>query len=473
MSLAAAPSSASDLASVRAWWGWTPVAGIDGEGQDLLGGVVSDALDVHAALGGGDHRDAGRLTVDQQGEVQLASNVGAFLDVEAVDLLALGAGLDGDEHPAEHLLGVLADVLDGLDDADAALGVLAEALEAALAAASGVDLGLHDEHRAAQLLRRRDRLVGGEGGLAAGHVHAERAQDGLGLVLVNVHGRARGKLKGVAGVLGRGRGRGNARMTGDAAALPGSARQATGRPMELDCYQVSPDAPPLTPAAPRRDWMDKSNDRFAYRCLPLTMANSSGWEMRLPATVRISWNGKADRKGVSIAGYDSKWPVRMFVQSHFGEGVVTFITGYLFRTPPGVALWAAGPPNEVKDGIGPLTGLIETDWLPFPFTMNWKFTRPGEVTFEKGEVFCFLTLMEQGRLDAVRPRVRSLSENPELDAEYKAWTRSREQFNAALEAREPEALKEAWQRFYMRGETPTGAKALAHATRRTVAAPRR
>jgi hypothetical protein len=52
-----------------------------------------------------------------------------------------------------------------------------------------VDLRLHHVHRAAQLLRRRRRLVGGEGGLAAGHVHAERAQDGLGLVLVMFMGK--------------------------------------------------------------------------------------------------------------------------------------------------------------------------------------------------------------------------------------------------------------------------------------------
>ena len=42
-------------------------------------------------------------------------------------------------------------------------------------------------------------------------------------------------------------------------------------------------------------------------------------------------------------------------------------------------MWAMGPPNHVKDGIQPLVGLVETDWLPFPFTMNWHLhpARPG------------------------------------------------------------------------------------------------
>jgi hypothetical protein len=241
--------------------------------------------------------------------------------------------------------------------------------------------------------------------------------------------------------------------------------------MDLECYRLSPDAPPLVPGGARRGWMDESGDRFAYRCLPLTMANTSGWELRLPADVRIAWNGKKGKEAIAITGGDGRWPVRLFVQSHFGEGVVTFITGYLFRTPPGVAVWTAGPPNEVKDGIGPLTGLVETDWLPFPFTMNWKFTRPGIVEFKKGEVFCFLTLMEHGKLEAVRPMLAGLADNPGLAAEYKAWSASRDRFIKALDAREPEAVKEAWQRFYMRGEAPTGAKAPAHATKRTLAAP--
>jgi hypothetical protein len=241
--------------------------------------------------------------------------------------------------------------------------------------------------------------------------------------------------------------------------------------MELECYRLRADAPAIRPATARRDWMDASAARSAYRCLPLTMANSSGWELRLPCDVKVSWNGKPDKKAIVIVGYDPQWPVRSYVQSHFGEGVVTFITGYLFRTSPGVAVWTSGAPNEPKDGIAPLTGLVETDWLPFPFTMNWKFTRPGEVVFKKGEVFCFVTLVEHARLETVNPVLRDLGSNPELEAEYHAWSRSREDFNRRLAEREPEALRSAWQRYYMRGRTPAGEQAESHATRRKLAAP--
>ncbi len=242
--------------------------------------------------------------------------------------------------------------------------------------------------------------------------------------------------------------------------------------MKLEAYRTRPDAPPLTPGEAGRDWMDASDQRFAYRCLPLTVANTTGWTLSLPCDVTVAWNGKRDRNAISIRGYHPTFPVPVYVQSHFGEGVVTFITGYLFRTPPGVAVWAHGPPNVPKDGAYPLSGLIETDWLPFPFTMNWKMTRSGEVTWKAGEPFCFVTLLEPSRLDAVQPQVLDLAENAELKAESDAWTRSRTTFIERLEAREPEALKEQWQRFYTKGETPTGRRAPGHVTKRRLPGPR-
>lgn len=49
-------------------------------------------------------------------------------------------------------------------------------------------------------------------------------------------------------------------------------------PAELfHAYRVHPAGLPLTPAPIDRDWMDATPDRFAYRCLPLVIANQAGW----------------------------------------------------------------------------------------------------------------------------------------------------------------------------------------------------
>jgi hypothetical protein len=103
-----------------------------------------------------------------------------------------------------------------------------------------------------------------------------------------------------------------------------------------------------------------------------------------------------------------------------------------------------------------LDGLVETDWLPFPFTMNWLFTRPGTIRFEKGEPFCFILPVPHMQIETIEPRVLPLSADPELAAEHAAWGTARADFNQNLSTRDPATLKEKWQRFYLNGKSPSG-----------------
>ena len=68
---------------------------MDLDADDLLGRLRRDFLDVHAAGGRGDERDAAGVAVEQQAQVQLALDLRAGLDVDLVDRQALGPGLLG------------------------------------------------------------------------------------------------------------------------------------------------------------------------------------------------------------------------------------------------------------------------------------------------------------------------------------------------------------------------------------------
>jgi hypothetical protein len=238
---------------------------------------------------------------------------------------------------------------------------------------------------------------------------------------------------------------------------------------EMTCYRSMADAMEIIPGRASRAWMDETNQRFAYRCIPLSIANASGWEIILPFSLTAIWNGGAREEDLTIVQDGSSG----LVCSHFGHGVLTFHTGWLFRTSPGWALWCRGAPNHLVDGIVPLEGVVETDWLPFPFTMNWRFTEPGAVHFEKGEAICFVTLMPHATLDAVVPRVRELADDPVLKSEHDAWSKSRNDFNARLAANEPDAVKEGWQRTYVRGASPGRERPSAfHRSKRKLERPR-
>jgi len=133
----------------------------------------------------------------------------------------------------------------------------------------------------------------------------------------------------------------------------------------------------------------------------------------------------------------------------------------------------SGAPNSHTDGIIALEGLVETDWTPATFTMNWRFTRPGLVQFEKNECFCFLTLVPHSVLDTVQPVLHDISDNPRLQASYESWRDKRVDFSTRLARREPEAVRQGWQRDYLHGyDAEDNFKPFYHLSKRRLLEPR-
>lgn len=223
--------------------------------------------------------------------------------------------------------------------------------------------------------------------------------------------------------------------------------------MKLTCHPVSGPLPAIRPAPTDRPWMDASPEAFAYRCLPLTIANAHGWEILNPRRFSAVWDGRPEQDAIQISCFGGPAPAI----SHFGSGVLTFHVNALFKTEEGVNLWVGGPPNRPKDGIFPLTGIVETDWSPYTFTMNWLFTRPGQtVTFEYGEPFAFFFPLSIELIEATEPVVRPLSDDTPLEANHAAWVGSRREFNSTLSTPESPAAKQKWQKRYHRGINPDG-----------------
>ncbi len=136
----------------------------------------------------------------------------------------------------------------------------------------------------------------------------------------------------------------------------------------------------LRPSPARRNWMDE--EPRAYQCLPLVIANQWGWQILCPTEVRVTWDGTPRLAGLRIEVDPQYLPA---IKSQFGCGIVTFSPPWLFRTPPGWDLYLKGPSNRWKANCHPLEGIIETWWLNYTFTINWKLIEPGTVVFARGE----------------------------------------------------------------------------------------
>ena len=221
--------------------------------------------------------------------------------------------------------------------------------------------------------------------------------------------------------------------------------------MELICYLHSGWEPLIRPAEAMREWMTATPEAFAYRCLPLNIANSHGWEVLSPCSFEARWLGGAGTDQVDIKLAPGT-RAEIAPVSIFGQGILTFHIAGLFRTPPGWNLWVGGSPNRPKEWIYPLTGVVETDWAPYTFTMNWRFTRRfRSVRFEENEPICFFFPVQRGYLDEITPTLVPMESDPELFEKFRAWSKSRDEFHAQMTRTTPQVGTDKWQKHYYRG----------------------
>jgi hypothetical protein len=225
----------------------------------------------------------------------------------------------------------------------------------------------------------------------------------------------------------------------------------TTESLDLICYKYDGWQPRIRAASQKRQWMEETGERYAYRCLPLSIANAHGWELLSPCAFEAKWDGGHEMSSVRIE-MDEGYAEHLKPISLFGYGTMTFHIEAIFRTPPGWNLWVSGSPNLQKDGIQPLGGIIETDWSPYTFTMNWRFTRADHwVRFEENEPIAFVFPVERGRVERFRPRIERLEEQEELKTQFEKWSKSRIAFQKWVQEVNPPKPADKWQKLYYRG----------------------
>lgn len=116
---------------------------------------------------------------------------------------------------------------------------------------------------------------------------------------------------------------------GDETAFP-----RPGFAMELTCYVYDGWEPGIRPASPRREWMDATPERFAYRCLPLAIANAHGWELPSACGFRARRDGGTGVGAVEIVVDPQDAASAFGPVSLFGDWTITFHVPALFRTEP-------------------------------------------------------------------------------------------------------------------------------------------
>jgi hypothetical protein len=141
-------------------------------------------------------------------------------------------------------------------------------------------------------------------------------------------------------------------------------------------------------------------------------ANAHGWQILCQDGCWVRWNGGIYPKDMKVKTDSGKTTE---VSSHFGHGILTFQVHCLLRTEPGYNTWVTGPVNQFKDGIQPMSAMLETDWMPYTFTMNWQITRKRKwIRFEKGEPIAQFFPVPRRIVDGCDPVMQPLATDADL-----------------------------------------------------------
>lgn len=184
----------------------------------------------------------------------------------------------------------------------------------------------------------------------------------------------------------------------------------------------------------KRIWME-ANGGHAYRCMPLSVANGFGWEILNPISFSAIWNGAIGSENAINFNFciedeqDEESIKDKNISSHFGNGIITFsYLNFIFRTPAGHNLFVKGPTNHFKHGAQALEAIIETDWLPYTFTLNWKITKPNEeVQFIRGEPLATIFPIPRHYLESFNAIEENGDINSEFFKEYDKWAKKRKE----------------------------------------------
>ena len=157
--------------------------------------------------------------------------------------------------------------------------------------------------------------------------------------------------------------------------------------------------------------MDDTYNKHAYQCLPMTVANVSGWELVLDEDLVVIWEGGNTVVKVLSGGTQKDRQV-----AHPSMiGIISLSTGWAINTEEGYATWVTGSPNYFIDGAVPLAATIPSSWWPDEVQMNWKITKVNEpVTFPAGTPYCFFTIYPEGLLESVEFEVSNIWDKPDL-----------------------------------------------------------
>lgn len=146
--------------------------------------------------------------------------------------------------------------------------------------------------------------------------------------------------------------------------------------MKITVYKNNQTRSKIEQTKVKRDWMDDTLDAHAYKCFPVSMANTIGWSISFLDDIEFIWDGISDTTPDHVTVLSGPVGVPTTVR---GNATISFYSGFYFDTPENVSMLQIVPPNFFVDGATPFTTVISTSVLKEAIPIAWRITRPNTV----------------------------------------------------------------------------------------------
>jgi hypothetical protein len=198
-------------------------------------------------------------------------------------------------------------------------------------------------------------------------------------------------------------------------------------------YEV--DYPIVKQGSARRDWMDKTFNKLAYYCSPMTTSNLHGWEFRLPQDIVVKWDGVwegqdgEDPSHIQLIS-GSEYQGLKIATNESGVAQVSFQFNCWVETDPDHYIKLHGPPNYMFPDAEPLSVLWRSDFFNYEgLSLAWKVLTPNkEVVFPKDMPVAFMTIHSKDLHEETSISFKNIQDNPTLFNNFKKYINKRAEF---------------------------------------------
>jgi hypothetical protein len=137
----------------------------------------------------------------------------------------------------------------------------------------------------------------------------------------------------------------------------------------------------------KRDWMESTGEKHAYKCFPVSIANTLGYELSLPVDVSFIWDGINDSSSEHVKVLSGE----EFISNSRANATVSFKTGIVIKSNKNVSFLHMPVPNLFNDLYQAFTTIISTSFFDQEFPSAIRILKPNTViTIKAGEPFVTL-----------------------------------------------------------------------------------